>query len=58
MNPSKTWTHIFMGLLVVFFAFGCATTQNDFEFKQFEKDTVTVCTGHSPKHLTCQEYVI
>ena len=44
-----------MGLLVVFFAFGCATTQNDFEFK---KDTVTVCTGHSPKHLTCQEYVI
>ena len=31
---------------------------SDFKmYKKFEKDTITVCTGHSPAHLTCQEYV-
>ena len=60
MNPSKTWTHIFfMGLLVVLASSGCATAQTswDYNYKKFEKDTITVCTGHSPAHLTCQEYV-
>ena len=58
MKPSKTWTHIFMGLLVVLASSGCATAQTSWDYtKKFEKDTITVCTGHSPAHLTCQEYV-